>query len=208
MESLGDAYAGGRWEGRDPRRIYAGVTLGVAGALTVVLAILVVTTPLSGLLGATGEYGPEKLGGLLGGLGIPAMYLSVVTVLPSSRREQAGVVFGSLCCLGGVWLFQRAYPYQWTTGSETMAFETAMAYFAGSAVALWFVFTAMASFRRRNDPQGTVKLELKHEHGTQTVELSPDEYQRYAKAVRGDGGESEQVIRELRSRAGREGRDK
>ena len=86
MEHLGDAYGGRRWSGRDPRRVYAGVVLGALGALAVVVGLLVVTTPLSGLLGANDLRSAEKLAGTLGGLGIPALFLSVVAVLPSSRR--------------------------------------------------------------------------------------------------------------------------
>ena len=202
MENLGDAYGGRRWEGRDPRRVYAGATLGGLGALAVVLALLVVTTPLSDLLGLADLRAAEKLAGTLGGLGIPAMFLGVVAVLPSSRREQVGVLVGAGLCLVGIGLFQVAYPERWTTGAETLAFETAMAYFLGAALAFWFVFTAMASFRTRNNPQGMVRLELTRQGESKTVTVSRQEYQRYAEAIRSDGGETTQVIRELESRAG------
>ncbi|MFB6224481.1 MAG: hypothetical protein ABEH86_12525 [Haloarcula sp.] len=200
MENLGEAYEKRRWEGRDPRRVVAGVTLGFVGALAVVVAILLVTTPLSAVVGATAPHAAEKLGGTLGGLGIPAMFLSVVTVLPSSRREQTGVVVGAILCLVGLGLFQLAYPYNWTVGAQTLAFETTMAYFIGTCVAFWFVFTAMAGFRRRNNPQGTVKLEISHKGETKTVQVSPQEYRRYTQAVRGDGGTTDEVIQELESR--------
>jgi hypothetical protein len=206
MENLGDAYGGRRWNGRDPRRIAAGIVLGVAGALAVVTALLVVTTSLSAVLGITDVRAAEKLGGVLGGLGIPAMFLSVVAVLPSSRRQQVGVLLGNAGCLVGIGLFVRAYPARWTNGAETLAFETTMAYFLGSCLALWFVLTTMASFRYRNNPRGTVRLELKHEGGTETVQVSPEEYKRYARAVRGDGGETEAVIQELQSRTGNDER--
>jgi len=202
MEHLGDAYGGPRWEGRDPRRVYAGAALGGLGTLAVVIGLLVVTTPLGDWLGVTSLRGAEKLAGTLGGLGIPAMFLGVVAVLPSSRRENVGVSVGAALCLVGVCLFQVAYPNRWTTGTETLAFETAMAYFLGSALAFWFVFTAMASFRTRNNPQGMVRLELTRRGESKTVTVSREEYQRYAKAVRSDGGQGTQVIRELESRAG------
>ena len=202
MENLGDAYGGRRWEGRDPRRVYAGATLGGLGALAVVLGLLVVTTPVGGWLGASDLRAAEKLAGTLGGLGIPAMFLGVVAVLPSSRREQVGVLVGAVCCLVGIALFQVAYPERWTTGAETLAFETAMAYFLGAALAFWFVFTAMASFRTRNNPQGMVRLELTRRGESKTVTVSREEYQRYAEAIRSDGGKNTQVIRELESRAG------
>jgi len=201
MEQLGDAYGGHRWEGRDPRRVYAGATLGGLGALAVVLGLLVVTTPVGAWLGANDLRAAEKLAGTLGGLGIPAMFLGVVAVLPSSRRENVGVAVGAAFCLVGVALFQVAYPDRWTTGAETLAFETSMAYFLGAALAFWFVFTAMASFRTRNNPQGMVRLELTRQGENRTVTVSREEYERYTRAIRSDGGETEQIIRELESRA-------
>jgi len=201
MEDLGDAYSGRRWDGRDPRRVYAGAALGALGALAVVVGLLVVTTPLGDLLGASDIRAAEKLAGTLGGLGIPAMFLSVVAVLPSSRREQTGVLVGTTFCLAGIVLFQVAYPNQWTTGAETLAFETTMAYFIGACLAFWYVFTAMASFRTRNNPQGMVSLELTRQGEKKTVRVSREEYERYASAVRSDGGETEEIIRELESRA-------
>ncbi|MFC6863471.1 hypothetical protein ACFQGE_08355 [Halomicroarcula sp. GCM10025817] len=200
MENLGDAYGGRRWEGRDLRRVLAGVCLSVVGALAVVLAILIATTPLADVFGATDIRAAEKLAGTVGGLGIPAMFLGVVAVLPSSRREQVGVIAGAGLCLGGMALFQVAYPYDWTTGPRTLAFETTLLYFLGACVAFWFVFAAMASFRRRNDPQGTVRIELTHKGESKTVQVSPEEYRRYTNAVRSDGGETERVIEELQSR--------
>ncbi|WP_135303402.1 DUF7139 domain-containing protein [Haloarcula amylovorans] len=201
MENLGDAYGTRRFEGRDPRRVFAGVVLGLFGATAVVVGVLLVTTPLSDWVGATDIRAAEKLAGTLGGLGIPAMFLAVVAVLPSSRREQVGVGVGTLCCLVGIAIFQYAYPGRWTTGAETLAFETAMAYFIGASMSFWFVFTAMASFRTRNNPQGMVRLELTHKGESKTVQVSPQEYRRYAKAVRSDGGETEEVIREIEARA-------
>ena len=201
MEHLGDAYGGRRFQGRDPRRVYAGVALGALGALAVVVGLLVVTTPLADLLGVTDLRGAEKLAGTLGGLGIPAMFLGVVAVLPSSRREQGGVLTGTAFCLVGIALFQVAYPARWTTGAETLAFETTIVYFIGAGLAFWFVFTAMASFRTRNNPQGMVSLELTRRGEKKTVRVSREEYQRYAEAIRSDGGETEEIIRELESRA-------
>jgi len=201
MEDLGDAYRDRRWEGRDLRRVAAGATLAVLGALAVVVGLLVVTTPLADLLGASDVRAAEKLAGILGGLGIPAMFLGVVVVLPSTRREDLGVATGAVFCLVGVSLFQVAYPARWTTGQQTLAFETTMAYFLGVALAFWFVFTAMASFRTRNNPQGMVRLELTRRGQKKTVRVSREEYQRYADAIRSDGGETEEIIRELESRA-------
>ena len=86
------------------------------------------------------------------------------------------------------------------TPRRAFALATTVVYFLGGAVAFWFVFTAIASYRVRNNPHGTVQVALKHRGETRTVELSRDEYTEYKRAVRSDGGETEQVIRELEDR--------
>jgi hypothetical protein len=74
-----------------------------------------------------------------------------------------------------------------------MAFETVMLYAVGAAVALWFVFAALATFRLRNNPQGTVELEVVRHGETKTVEVSQNRY----REIVSDGGDVSQVLREL-----------
>ncbi|WP_225335723.1 DUF7139 domain-containing protein [Halomicrobium urmianum] len=197
MESLGEAYAGSRWEGRDPRRVAAGGALFALGLLAVVAGILVVTTSLSAVAGAETTTEAQWLAGVLAGLGVPASMAGVVVVLPASRRQRLGVLVGTVGCLAGVALFARAYPTRWTGTGQSLAFPTALTYFLGGSVAFWFVFTAIASYRLRNTPGGTVQLELTRQGETKTVEVPRDQYRQYQQAVRGDGGNTEQVIQEL-----------
>jgi len=199
MQRLGDAYDDGGWGGRDPRQIYAGVALFVLGTLAIVTGILIVTTPLSTLVGAESDTAAQSVAGVLAGLGVPAALAAVVVVLPASHRETVGVLTGALLCVLGVGLFDYAYPTHWTGTAQSLAFPTALVYFLGGSVAFWFVFTAIASYRVRNNPHGTVQLELKRKGETKTVEVSRHEYKEYKKAMRGDGGQTEQVIRELES---------
>jgi hypothetical protein len=201
MESLGDAYTGSRWDGRDPRRVYAGATLGTLGVGALFVSALIGTGWANSLLGVTGTVEAQGIAGVVGGLGLPALMVGVVAVLPASRRERLGVLAGAMGCVAGVWLFTRAYPLRWAGEPNSLAFPTMLTYFAGGCLALWFVFTAIADFRVRNNPSGTVSLELSRNGGTKTVQLSRDEYRSYRAALRGDGGETEQVIRELESRA-------
>lgn len=200
MERLGDAYGGSRWNGRDPRRIYAGVVLFALGAIAIVTGILFVTTPLSDLAGVSSTTAAQSIAGILAGLGVPATLAAVVVVLPASRRQHVGVLTGTVLCVLGVGLFARAYPGQWTGTAQSLAFPTTTLYFLGGSVAFWFVFTTIASYRVRNNPHGTVKLELKHRGETRTVELSREEYEEYRQAIRSDGGETEQVVDELEDR--------
>lgn len=200
MPSLGEAYDETQWGERDPRWVALGAGSFVAGAVAVVVAILLVTTPLSELLGLTDKYLARETAGALAGLGLPATFLGVVAVLPSSRRESLGVIAGALISVAGVALFVYAYPGQWPPADPSLAFETTMTYFVGAVVAFWSVFSAVAGYRVRNNPQGTVQMELRRQGETRTVQVSQDKYRQYKQALRGDGGESEQVIREIESK--------
>lgn len=200
MESLGDAYTGSRFQGRDPRRVYAGAALFAVGVVALVAAIVIGTASVNELVGADGVVAAQGIAGIIAGLAIPALMIGVVVVLPASRRERLGVLAGTVFCLAGVWLFTRFYPQQWTDGANPMAFPTMLTYFVGGCVAFWFVFTAIAEFHVRNNPTDKVNLELKRRGETKTVQLSRQEYKHYRNAIRGDGGQTEQVIRELESR--------
>jgi len=187
MTSLGEAYDQNRYEGRDPRKVLGGSTLLVAGGLALLAAIVVLATA------ADGSFGPRKIAGVLAGLGIPALLLGVVVVLPASFRARLGVGFGALLNVAGVGLFWHAYPNQWTVVRDAMAFETTMVYFVGGAIGLWYVFSTIATFRRRNNPQGTVTMEVVRQGKTRTVEVSRDRY----RSLVSDGGDASQLIREI-----------
>jgi len=191
MPSLAKAYDSGpeRLNGRDPRRATVGGALFVLGTLALVAAIAVVTDP-----GGAGETAANRLAGTLAGLAIPAILLGVVAVLPANRREQSGVLAGATLTIASVALFRYAYPTRWTRTGESLAFPTAMLYLLGGAVALWFVLSAVATFKLRNNPQGTVKLELTRQGETREVHVSRADYRRYKRAI--DRGEDGAAIRE------------
>lgn len=186
MTSLDEAYDR-RWSRlRNPRRVVAGLALVGAGVIAVVAAMVVV-----GLDGDSTA--AKRLAGVAAGAGIPAMLLGTVVVLPASRRERVGVVLGALVASLGVGMFWYVYPDHWTRTAEPLAFETMMVYGIGCAIALWFVFTAIATFRLRNNPQGTVRLEVVRQGETRTVQVSRDRYRQ----IVSDGGDSQSVINEL-----------
>lgn len=186
MPSLDEAYDRGGSGGTRSRRVITGMVLGGLGVLAVFAAL--------GLVAAAGHSTTAKgYAGVLAGLGIPAMLFGVVVVLPASSRERAGVVAGTALSALGVVLFWYAYPGRWTRTADPLAFETLLVYGLGCAVALWFVFTAIASFRRRNNPQGTVELEVVRRGETRTVEVDRDSY----RDLVGDGGNTEELLEEL-----------
>jgi len=200
MPSLSEAYDGGEWSGRDPRRVSAGGSLFALGALAVGSAILVLASAdVAGLFGASGETATRRLAGTLAGLGVPALFVGVVAVLPSSRRERLGVLCGALATVAGVWLFRQTYPDRWVGASDSLAFPTAMVYFVGGCVALWFVLSAVATFKLRNNPQGTVTLAVTRRGETTELRVSRGEYRRYEQAIRGEG-DADGVAAELRER--------
>ncbi len=188
MPSLGEAYDRNRLKGRDPRSVLAGCTLLAAGALALLVAIVFIATAAAG---AGTE--AKQFAGTLAGLGIPAMLLGVVVVLPASRRERVGVLVGAALTVVAVGLFWEAYPHQWTAGGAGLTFETTIVYFVGGVIALWYVFTTLATFHRRNSPHGTVQMEVVYPGQTRTVEVSEA---RYSQLV-SDGGDPEQLLQEL-----------
>lgn len=198
MPSLGDAYGDSRWGDPDPRAVYAGIAVFVAGAVGIVAAIALVTTPLSALFGLD-QLGTYRVAGIVAGLGVPVAFLGVVAVLPAARRQRLGVVVGATVAMAGVALFAYAYPAHWTASESSLAFHTAIVYFLGGCLALMFVFAALANAHVRNNPHGTVKLRLTRQGETRTVEVSRSEYRRYARLA-SDGGEDTSVISEIESK--------
>lgn len=198
MPSLGEAYDDARWGDRSPRQVHAGIAVFLAGALAVVAAIALVTIPLADVLGLD-SVATYRIAGVIAGVGVPGTFLGVVAVLPSSRRQRLGVALGTAVAVGGVGLFWYAYPAHWTATQNSLAFHTAAVYFLGGALALWFVFATLANSHVRNDPHGTVRLRLTRQGESRVVEVSQRDYRRYAAAI-SDGGEDEQVIREIESK--------
>ena len=175
MASLTEVYRGGGGAGL--RRLYAGVVLFGIGAVLVTAGLVVASTDLGAYLGLD-QFGARELAGVLGGLGLPAVLFGTMVALPrASRRLQATAAVGALVCLAGVGLFTRWYPVDWVGGSgdTTMTLVVSATYFVGAIVTSWCLFTAVANFKARNDPGGTVSLEITKEGETRVVEVSNDD---------------------------------
>ena len=175
MASLTEVYRGG--DGRDLRRLYAGVVLFGVGAVLVTTGLIVASTGLGSYFGL-GQYRSRELAGVLGGLGLPAVFFGTMVALPKASRElKLAAGLGAVLCLVGVAMFTRWYPVDWVGGSgnTTMTFVVSATYFVGAIVMSWCLFTAVANFKARNDPGGTVSLEITREGETRIVEVSNDE---------------------------------
>ena len=161
MASLTEVYSGGSG----------------AGAVLVTAGLVVASTGIGSYLGL-GLYRSRELAGILGGLGFPAVLLGTMVALPrASRGLQTAAVVGAGICLLGVGLFARWYPVDWIGGSgnSTMTLVVAFTYFAGTILTSWSLFTAVANFKARNDPGGTISLEITKAGETRVVEVSNDE---------------------------------
>ncbi|MEF8806812.1 DUF7139 domain-containing protein [Natronomonas sp.] len=175
MASLTEVYEGGN--GASLRRLYAGVALFGVGAVLLVAGIVIAATELSQLLGLD-LFEARNYAGVLGGLGLPALLLGTIIVLPRAERHvRVGAAAGGLICLVGVVLFNAAYPVDWVGGSgnTSMTLAVAAVYFTGAIVTSWSLFASVASFKARNDPGGTVKLEITKGGETKIVEVEGDD---------------------------------
>jgi len=189
MTSLADAYDQRAGE-VSRRRLYLGTGLFVGGALLVVGAILAGgTTVLSGL--GFSLAAARELAGVLLGLGIPAVFLGIFVVLPASTLYRAAAAVGAGVAVLGVMLFRYAYPDRWYTASGAptdLTLLVGLVYFAGTITTFWCLFTAIATFKRRNDPGGTVSLTYTEDGETRTVRVAAEDADAARAALGGGGG--------------------
>mgnify|MGYP000424580725 CR=1 FL=1 len=188
MTSLADAYDQRAGE-VSRRRLYLGTGLFVGGALLVVGAIVAGgTTALSGL--GFSLAAARELAGVLFGLGVPAVFLGIFVVLPASTFYRAAAAVSAGVAVLGVMLFRYAYPDRWYTaaGAPTdLTLLVGLVYFAGTITTFWCLFTSIATFKRRNDPGGTVSLTYTENGETRTVRVAAEDADA-ARAALGGGG--------------------
>lgn len=174
MPSLTEAYERRRSGDGSRRRRLAGGALFAAGAVAVLAAVVLASTDAGAALGWD-QYDARHVAGVLGGLGPPALLVGVVVALPAATRERLLVGAGSAVSVAGVALFWHAYPDRWYgVTPDHLTFEVAAVYAVGALVALWYVLSAVATFRARNDPQGTVTVEVTRGGETTVVEVEGD----------------------------------
>ena len=176
MTSLSETYGGQGRSEVDPRRLYLGVGLFAGGTLLLVVGILMAAEVLGGGTYSSGE--ARWYGGVLGGLGVPLVMLGVMSVLPADRPTRAAAVVGAAVMALGVALFAHAYPYHWVGGPRPeltdLTLPTAGVYFLGTATTFWSLFVGVANFKTRNDPGGTVTMEVTHKGETKVIEVERD----------------------------------
>ncbi|MFW6320790.1 MAG: DUF7139 domain-containing protein [Halohasta sp.] len=179
MTDLSEAYKGTVASQQGRHRLYLGVGLFCFGAVLLAVGIIAAG---SGLLTSRGySIGQTRwVGGILGGLGLPALSLGVFTVLPADRRTRTAALVGASLSVFGVAIFAHAYPCQWigTTCANPgtdLTLPTAGVYALGTLTTVWCLFIGVANFKIRNDPGGTVTMEITREGRTETVEVERSE---------------------------------
>ncbi|MFB6195070.1 MAG: ribonuclease BN [Haloplanus sp.] len=175
MTSLGEVYHGDDRSGPSLRQIYAGASLFLVGIVLVVAGIIVATTDvLRG--GGTTLLDVREYGGILAGLGVPAVFLGISAVLPAKRSTRAAAGIGASVAVLGVALFAHAYPCRWSgahcaPGMADLTLPTAGVYFLGALTTFWCLFVGIANFKTRNDPGGTVTMEVTRQGKTKVIEV-------------------------------------
>ncbi|MGQ4555738.1 DUF7139 domain-containing protein [Halobellus sp. GM3] len=173
MTSLSEVYRGKK-RGPSLRRLLFGLVLFLAGGVLVVSGIVVATTDIlygSELAALTAK---RQLGGVLAGIGVPAVFLGIFAVLPSGRLTKAAAVVGAGIALMGVALFTYAYPCRWSgslcgAGKPDLTLMTVGVYFLGAMLTFWCLFVGVANFKTRNDPGGTATVNVTRKHETKYV---------------------------------------
>jgi len=189
MSSLAEVYEGQVGEYASLRRLYLGVGLFSLGALLVIVGIVIAATDLTTATLGWNLGQARETAGILAGLGLPATFLGVLVVMPTSRRTQAAAVVGTGVAVLGVAMFAHAYPCHWSGARcvgeyADLTLPTAGVYFLGAFTAFWCLFTGVASFKARNNPGGTVTLEVTREGETKVIEVPKST----AEELRGDKG--------------------
>lgn len=186
MTSLAEVYDG--VGNTTLRRLYLGTALFVLGATMVIVAIVIASTDLLAALGI-GTFGAREIAGVLAGLGIPAVFVGVFTVLPAQQYERATAAIGASIAVFGVILFWEVYPQQWYGAtSNHYTLPVVAVYFLGTIITFWSLFTAVVNFKTRNDPGGTVTLKRTIDGETKLVEVPVSELAGTEISSLGSGG--------------------
>ena len=172
MASLSEVYERGRG-GADLRRLYAGVALFLVGVVLAVTGLVFGTSTAVAELFGLGVFEAREVAITAAGVGFPLTFIGVVTVLPQSgRRVRVASFVGAAISLFGVLLFWEFYPMQWYGMETDYTLPVSGIYFVGVLTTFWAVFVAVANFKTRTDPGGTVKLEITKQGKTRVVKVS------------------------------------
>ena len=151
MTSLAETYNSGKG-GPSLRRLTFGLTLFFMGSMLVVSGIGVTTTQLLYGTDPAALTAKRQLGGVLAGVGVPAVLVGIFTMLPSARLTKAAAAVGTGISLMGVLLFDHAYPCQWSgavcgTGKPDLTLLTVAVFSFGTLITFSCLFIGVTNLR-------------------------------------------------------------
>lgn len=174
MTSLSEAYGGGVRTVVDRRRRLLATALFAAGLVMVTAAVALATTGLRSQFGY-GVLEARELAGVLAGLGLPAAVVGIFAALPATDETRAAAAIGASTAVFGVLVFVYAYPARWLENEPALALATVGIYTLGMLVSFWSLFIAVATFKARNDPGGTARVEVTDEGKIRFVSTGSDD---------------------------------
>jgi len=172
MTSLSEVYEGGVRTVVDRRQRWLGMALFAVGVTMVVAAITIATTDVSTWFGFD-VIEARSSAGVLAGLGLPAAFVGIFAVLPAGGATRGAAAIGASLAAFGVVLFAYAYPERWLSNDPTFALATIAVYSAGTLLTFWCLFVAIATFKTRNDPGGTARIEITEEGNVRIINAGP-----------------------------------
>lgn len=169
MASLTEVYTGSGAEVSE-QRLLLGAGLFALGVALAILGVLAGTTDLLAGLGY-GIYESRRIAGVLSGFGVPTVFLGIATVLPAARRVRALATVGTALAACGVFWFWSAYPADWAGYGRDLTLPVTACYLLGTTLTFGCLFVGVARFKTRNDPGGTVSLDVIRKGETRIVEV-------------------------------------
>lgn len=173
-ESLSDVYEENLGEFESLRHLYIGTALFIIGVLAVATGIVVSTTEILAGYGLN-TWQHWEVAGVIAGLGLPTAFMGIFSVLPSNTRRTRLAALGTTICVIGVVMFFHFFPHQWHGDTPDYTLQIVSTYALGAGIAFWCTFGSIVDFKTRNDPGGTVTLEVTRQGETHYVEVDKSE---------------------------------
>lgn len=164
MASIGEVYDAQSRGMVDPGQLRAGFGLFLGGIVLGGVGLVLSTTGVADALGWS-VFDARQTAGILGGLGVPMALLGIMLLFPADRRAWAAAAIGTGVAALGVAFFGYAYPTDWAGYNRDFTPIVSAIYAFGIVTISWALFTTVATFKRRNDPGGTVTLQVAPETG-------------------------------------------
>lgn len=159
MTSIGEVYDHQTRGMVEPSVLRLGLALFMVGVALGFLSLLLATTALGEAFGLD-TYGARQIAGIFAGLAVPTVLIGTLALFPASRQAVAAAAIGAGITVLGVALFWYAYPDDWAGYGRDLTPFVSGVYAIGLVTIAWALFATVATFKRRNDPGGTLEFHL------------------------------------------------